>query len=448
MAGAADRERFLGVAGTSRVPPRPLRRHRARRPLRPAAAGSARRPARRRRHVRPAAAHRRGAGGGGGAPGAAQRCRVRRGRRDGDRGRGVGPPAGLPLLQFALAELYERRADGRITGGRAAASWAGSAARSGAAPRRPIDALARDRRCTPASCSPGSSPPGMGSPDTRRRARLGELSEASREVAELFVAGAAARRRPRPRHPRAGRRGRPRGAADELAAAAWVAERRPAMDRPAAAPRRSRRATGAHPATPTASCTAARASRPCSRRCPERAQELNADERAFVDASRRARDAERERERRTNRRLRRLLGVAFVLLVVAVIAGLLAYNRQHAADRRGAAPRSRPWRAAPKPFARRTGTRPALLAIEANRLRPDNESRAALFSTFTRDPGFLGYHMLGGAGRAPGSRARSFPDSNTAIVSIGFSVSGRPRLTAACGGPDVGGDGPPVRGDR
>ena len=90
------------------------------------------------------------------------------------------------------------------------------------------------------------------------------------------------------------------------------------------------------------------------------------------------------RERRTNRRLRRLLTVAASLLVVAVIAGLLAYNRQQAVDRsrRGAeittlASRSHALRSSNRDAA-------ALLAIEANRLRPDNESRSALLDVHPR----------------------------------------------------------------
>jgi len=175
---------------------------------------------------------------------------------------------------------------------------------------------------------------------------------------------------------------------------------------------------------------------------PERAHELNEDEMAFVDASRLARDAERERERRTNRRLRRLLTAAACLVVVAVLAGLLAYNRQVAANhsRRSAeittlANRSEAMRSSNRDAA-------ALLAIEANRLRPDDESRAALFSTFTRDPGFLGYHFLGGA---DGARVQGalVPDSNTAIVSIGFANPETPDTSLRAVDLTTGEEGPP-----
>ena len=152
---------------------------------------------------------------------------------------------------------------------------------------------------------------------------------------------------------------------------------------------------------------------------PERARELNEDEMAFVEASRLARDAERERERRTNRRLRRLLTAAVCLVVVAMLAGLLAYNRQVAANRSRRSAEITTLTSRSEALRSSNRDAAALLAIEANRLRPDDGSRAALFSTFTRDPGFLGYHFLGGP---DGARVQGalVPNSNTAIVSIGF----------------------------
>ena len=175
-------------------------------------------------------------------------------------------PAGLPLLQFALAELYERRADGRIQ----AETFRELGGIGGAVGRRAEE--------TYATLSPESQgrarelfarlvAPGLGSPDTRRRTRLGELSEASREVAGVFVEARllVADRDLATREPVV--EVAHEALLDELAAAAGVAERRPAMDRPAPAPRRSRRATGGHPATPTVSCTGARASKPFSRHC-------------------------------------------------------------------------------------------------------------------------------------------------------------------------------------
>ena len=130
-------------------------------------------------------------------------------------------------------------------------------------------------------------------------------------------------------------------------------------------------------------------------------------------------DAERERERRVNRRLRRLLTAAVCLVVVAVVAGLLAYNRQRAAshERRSAEITTLASRSEALQPSNRDAA--ALLAIEANRLRPDDESRASLFASFTRDPGFLGYHVYGGA---DGARIQGalVPNSDTAIVSIGY----------------------------
>ena len=131
-------------------------------------------------------------------------------------------PAGLPLLQFALAELYERRADGRIRaetfrelggiGGRGRTPRRGDI--PGAVARVEVHARELFARLVA---------PGIGSPDTRRRARLGELSEASAMSPACSWRPRLLRRRPRPHHPRAGRRGRPRGVAHELAAVAgWL----------------------------------------------------------------------------------------------------------------------------------------------------------------------------------------------------------------------------------
>ena len=120
-------------------------------------------------------------------PARAQRSRVRRGRRDRDRGRGVGASS-----RFAVAPV---RAGGAVrapdrpshSGGRASRTgrnrWRSRTPRS----RRPTARWRPNSRCTPASCSRRLVAPGQGTPDTRRRARLGELSEPAREVADLFV---------------------------------------------------------------------------------------------------------------------------------------------------------------------------------------------------------------------------------------------------------------------
>ena len=177
----------------------------------------------------------------------------------------------------------------------------------------------------PVSCSAGWSHPAM-APRHPPRARLGELSEPDREVADRFVGARLlvadrdlATREPVSRSPT--RR------CSQLAAAARVAGERPAVDRPTAAPWRRRHANGTSRADLTESCTGAPASKPCSKRSRSAAQQLNEDERDFVDASRIARDAEHQRERARSRRLRRLLVATSCVLVLALIAGAIAVSQ-------------------------------------------------------------------------------------------------------------------------
>ena len=73
-------------------------------------------------------------------------------------------------------------------------------------------------------------------------------------------------------------------------------------------------------------------------------QQLNELERAFLDESGAASEREAERQRRTNRRLRALLAGVGVLLAAAVVAGVIALERQGAQrGHRGGG--TAPWRA-------------------------------------------------------------------------------------------------------
>ena len=110
-------------------------------------------------------------------------------------------PAGLPLLQFALAELYERRTDFRIRRTRSARARRDRRCGRTRA-EETYQALGPKLRCRARELFARLVAPGLGTPDTRRRARLGELSESARDVADLFVRGAAARCRPRLRQTR------------------------------------------------------------------------------------------------------------------------------------------------------------------------------------------------------------------------------------------------------
>jgi WD40 repeat protein len=133
--------------------------------------------------------------------------------------------------------------------------------------------------------------------------------------------------------------------------------------------------------------------------------------------------AERARHQaRQNRRLRSsLVGVA-VLLVVALVAGLLAFSSgNEARDQRDAA------RAAQRDtqvealvnrsLALRQSDRAvaALLAVEAYRRDPDARAWSALLGTFTATPGFMRYEHLPADGFLHGALV---PGTTTAIVAL------------------------------
>ncbi len=186
MAGTAEREHFLTRSPTP-FPPHPLRRHCARRPLRPTVAGPARRalvadgtfplPPLTPEALEEAICDRRD------AP-----AWIRRGRCGVDRRRGSGTPGGPPLLQFALAELYERRTDGHIT----AAALHDMGGVGGAVGRRAEDtyqALTPELQAHARELFARLVAPGMGSPDTRREHGSASSPKPARDVAARFVAG-------------------------------------------------------------------------------------------------------------------------------------------------------------------------------------------------------------------------------------------------------------------
>ena len=95
-------------------------------------------------------------------------------------------PASLPLLQFALAELYERRQEGRISG-LALARLGGVAGAVGRRADELYEALDGPTQRVVRVLFGRLVTPGEGPPDTRRRARLSELSPDVRAVADLYV---------------------------------------------------------------------------------------------------------------------------------------------------------------------------------------------------------------------------------------------------------------------
>ena len=171
---------------------------------------------------------------------------------------------------------------------------------------------------------------------------------------------------------------------------------------------------------------------------------LNATERAFLDASLELSDRERadqtqriRRQARTNRRLGGLLVSTSLLLVVALIAGVVAFAQRNQADRQATRARESAIGAEVDRIVAELPTilasnreLGALLAVEADRLRPDPTTRSALLGALTRDPAWR-FTLHGG--RAGYSSLSAYPDGRR-IVAMGrdgvdvWDVSARRRV--------------------
>jgi WD40 repeat protein len=168
---------------------------------------------------------------------------------------------------------------------------------------------------------------------------------------------------------------------------------------------------------------------------------VSALEQTFVRAGRDARDAEMVAAKRQAGRLRRLLAAVATALVVALVAGTLAFVQRRAADdsadearsaqRDAVAQRSSADEAAEDARAAQRDAQiealvgrsvairatqrdtSALLAIAAYQLADTARTRSALFSTFTENPGFLDVHRFDQEG---GGAGVVMPDGVTAFV--------------------------------
>lgn len=351
-------------------------------------------------------------------------------------------PAGLPLLQFAMAELYERRIDNCVTS-RSLEELGGL---GGAIGRRAEDiytSIDENMQTQTRQLFGRLVAPGHGAPDTRRRARFSELSEPDRKVADRFVQARllVADRDLATREPVI-------EVAHEALLANW-----PRLREWLEADRRWI-AQLQHLATATRAWD--EAGRPDGElyrgarlegvleALPERGQQLGSTEHAFVDASRATRDAGLERERRNARRLRRFLVGTAALLVLALIAGGIALTqRQQARDSaqtartaqgiaesersnaqtaQGAAESSQREAQLEALVGRSLSLRAtqrdtaALLAVEAYRIADTPRTRSALFSTFTTNTGALGAHELPESFGSDKTRGIVLPDGTTALV--------------------------------
>jgi serine/threonine protein kinase/WD40 repeat protein/DNA-binding winged helix-turn-helix (wHTH) protein len=328
-------------------------------------------------------------------------------------------PAGLPLLQFAMAELYERRVDNCVT----SRSLQDLGGLGGAIGRRAEDiynSLDDGMRAQTRQLFGRLVAPGQGAPDTRRRARISELSEADRTVADRFVQARllVADRDLATREPVI-------EVAHEALLANW-----PRLREWLEADRRWL-AQLQHVATATRAWEEAgrpdgelyRGSRleAVLEALPDHSQQLSSDEHAFIDASRATRDSGLERERRNTRRLRRRLVATACLLVLALIAGGIALTQRQQARTAATDARAAQRDAEIAALVGRTlsmrGTQrdtAALLAVEAFRLNDTPRTRTALFSTFTSSVGYLGTDLLSDLGTS--TQGIVLPDGKTAFV--------------------------------
>ncbi|MGA9276901.1 BTAD domain-containing putative transcriptional regulator [Ilumatobacter sp.] len=327
-------------------------------------------------------------------------------------------PGSLPLLQFALTELYDRRIDGEI--GRAAVESIGGVA--GAIGRR-AEALYLEsddtQRSAARSLFDRLVTPGDGSPDTRRRAAVGELSSDMSAAADRFVAARllVTDRDPATREPTV------EVAHEALLErwhrlAKWIDEDRRWLEqlRHLSAATRAWDGGGRHD---TELYSGARLEAAIDAIDLDDRQ-VSGLERDFIESARAARDAEVVAARRTTRRLRRRLTATAVALVIALVAGTVAIVQRRdaldASDRSIAADRSAQIEAlvgraeSLRPTQRDTA---ALLAVEAHRLADTPRTRSALFATFTDDERFLDARRLDGD---RGTGGLVMPDGESAYL--------------------------------
>ena len=285
-------------------------------------------------------------------------------------------PSGLPLLQFAMAEMYERRVDNHVTAN-ALNDIGGLGGAIGRRAEEVYASLDDELKAHARQLFGRLVAPGQRGPDTRRRARFGELSEPDRLVADRFVGARllVADRDLATREPVV-------EIAHEALLTNW-----PRLREWLDADRRWL-AQLQHLAAATRSWD--EAGRPDSElyrgsrleavieSFPEREQQLSDDEHTFIEASRTARDADQQRERLRSRRLRRLLVATSCVLVLAVIAGAIAVTQgRHARTSKRESQiealvgRSLSLRATQRDAA-------ALLAVEAFRLADTPRTRSAL----------------------------------------------------------------------
>ena len=308
----------------------------------------------------------------------------------------VSQPASLPLLQFALAELYDQRTGSTVT----AASYGKMGGVAGAIAARAEQVygeLDREQRQATRRLFARLVTPGDEAADTRRRARRSELPDAVLEVVDQL----GAHRLLTFDHDPVTREPTVEVAHESLLRSwprlqRWIDDDRDWLRQlghlsgaAVSWDERGRETADLYAGTRLASATEA---------LDARGDSLSPLEHEFVTVSADHAAATERHDRLARHRLQRLLLVTAVLLVLALIGAALAFTQTHSADRQRAAADEARSSAQVEALANRStalrGTQrdvAALLAVEAHRLQPDDNSNGALLSALTQSPGFLGY---------------------------------------------------------
>lgn len=141
-----------------------------------------------------------------------------------------------------------------------------------------------------------------------------------------------------------------------------------------------------------------------------------------ASSERSALEARARRDSTQNRRLRTLLVVAAALLVVALLAGALAFTSRDEAREQADAARSAETTAQIEALVSRSlNLRPnsrtvaALLAVEAHRRAPGTLAHSALLGTFTADPTFVGNTYFPAEQMVVGA---AIPGTDEAVVAL------------------------------
>ena len=298
-------------------------------------------------------------------------------------------PGSLPLLQYALTELYEHRVEGTMTldayqrlGGmgallsqRAEEIYSGLDADDRAASRRLFSRLIT---------------PGEGVEDTRRRAKQSELPNVS---AELVGAYGVARLLAFDRHPTT------REPTVEIAHEAlirewsalrnWIGEDREGVR----VVRHLTASTAEWEASGRDDSELYRGVRlgAVEEWADEHETELSPAEQAFLTASRAQRDLEASVEHRRVRRLRSLLAAVAVVAVLAMVAGVVAVVQRGEAETNAREADFRRVMANSQVAVGADPSRALLLALEAHRLDESTETLGAIVTAGAGSPiGWLG----------------------------------------------------------